>query len=559
VQHEQAIEERGRRNRDGTGQQDEKTHVDAAEGWEVQRPGRTRSPWFEDVGRLDFGKLDEDKTADVVIVGAGIAGITTAYFLSKEGKEVAVVDDGHVGSGETGRTTAHITNALDDRYYNILRMHGKEKAILAAASHTTAIRTIESVVRMEGIDCGFERVDGYLFLDPSDRRRSLDHELESTHAVGLETEIVERAPIGSFDSGPSIRFPDQAQFHPIRYLAGLTGALVRLGGQVFTDTHVEDVTTRGVTTSEGLRIRAGKVVVATNAPIVDKVSGLYKKQDAFRTYVIAATVEKGTVLKGLYWDTGNRRSKSVVPPYHYVRTQELEDDGRHELLIAGGEDHSTANAVALEERFSTLEKWTRERFPILDIKYRWSGQVMEPRDAVAFIGRNPRDKRRNVFIATGDSGNGITHGTIAGLLLTDLILGRKNAWSSLYDPSRRFRGHAAAPYGGKPDLHKMKQEDVAKAVARLKPGHGMVAEVRRSEEPLAFYRDASGTLHGFSALCPHLQCTLRWNDVEGSFDCPCHGSRFSCDGCVVNGPADEDLSKATKNKSNHSLLHELFP
>ena len=530
---------------------------DDDEGWERQTSGRTRPPWFDrgwggdGDGRpsLSYRKLEEDIRVDVAVVGGGIAGITTGYLLSREGRKVAVLDDGNIGSGETGRTTAHITHALDDRYYRIEKLHGADKARLAAESQTAAIDFIESTVREERIACDFERLDGYLFLDPTDRKRSLEAELDSVHRAGIVgAELVERAPLRSFDTGPCIRFPDQAQFHPLKYLSGVAGALVRHGGSIFTATHAQEVRSTGVRTSEGARVDAESVVIATNDPIVDRAGKIYLKQDAFRSYAIAAKVKRGAVHKALYWDTGNQRSKNVVPPYHYIRVQEPgegEEGSDGDLLIVGGEDHSTANAVEMEGRFEVLERWTRERFPIGEVVYRWSGQVMEPRDSIALIGRNPGDKKRkNVFIATGDSGNGITNGTVAGILLNDLVLGKRNDWSSLYDPSRRIRGHPSAPYGGRPRLHKRDPESVLRIAGGLRAGEGRVLEVSKKGEPVAIYRDLKGKLRSFSTVCPHLGCTVRWNGVEKSFDCPCHGSRFSNSGVAVNGPANDGLEPA---------------
>ena len=409
------------------------------EGWEYKTAGRRKSSWFANVGSLQLQKLNRDISTDVVIVGGGIAGMTTAYLLTRAGKKVAVVDDGNVGSGETGRTTAHITHALDDRYYHIEKVHGKRGARIAAASHTAAIDLIEAIVREEGIGCDFQRLDGYLFLDPTDKKKSLEDELEATHRAGIVgTELVDRAPLRSFDTGPCIRFPDQAQFQPLKYLAGVASAVIRKGGQIYTGTHAQDVMSTGVKTTEGHRVAAKKVVVTTNAPIVDRISKIYDKQIAYRTYAIGARIRKGAVPKALYWDTGNQKSKNTVPPYHYVRVQELE--GRdYDLLIVGGEDHETGNASDMDKRYSTLESWAKRRFPIEDIEYRWSGQVLESKDSMAFIGRNPKDKRRNIFIATGDSGNGITHGTIAGIILSDLVLGKRNEWAKLYDPARKTR------------------------------------------------------------------------------------------------------------------------
>jgi glycine/D-amino acid oxidase-like deaminating enzyme/nitrite reductase/ring-hydroxylating ferredoxin subunit len=486
--------------------------------------------WFADAQQPRFSRLDRDIAVDVAIVGAGISGITSAYLLAKAGKQVAVIDDGNVASGETGRTTAHITCALDDRYYNLEKLHGKEGARLAAQSHSAAIDAIESIVSAERIDCDFERLDGYLFLDPTDKKESLQKELAATRRAGIATELLDSLVLKS-DMGPCLRFPNQGTFQPLKYIAGFAGAIVRNGGQIYSQTHAENISSTGVKTDSGSRISAKKIIIATNAPIIDKISKIYDKQDACRTYAIAARIDKGSVPNALYWDTGNQESDNPAPPYHYVRIQKMQDRD-YDLLVVGGEDHPTGIADA-KDRYAALEAWARSHFSIGEVEYRWSGQVLEPRDSLALIGRNPRDKRKNIFIATGDSGNGITHGTIAGMILSDLITGKKNPWAKLYDPSRKMprvkRGDSAQS-----NKKKRKQQDPGE----LGPGQGMVVE---GKKPVVYYRDEKGVLHSYSAVCTHLGCTVQWNGLEKSFDCPCHGSRFSYAGEVVNGPANDDL------------------
>ena len=493
--------------------------------------------WVSTAKLPSYAPLTTDTTADVCVVGAGISGLTTAYLLTQVGQSVVVLDDGGIGSGMTGATTAHLVNALDDRYFELERLHGERGSRLGAESHTAAIDRIESIVGRERIACDFSRLDGYLFCAPEHNEDLLDRELAAAHRAGLHNVAkIGRAPL-SFDTGPCLRFPNQAQFHPLKYLAGLAAAIERDGGRIFTGTHattIEGGDDASVTAPSG-RVSAKHIVVATNTPINDLVV-VHTKQAPYMTYVIGAPVPRHSVTGALYWDTGD--------PYHYVRLHPI--DANHDLLIVGGEDHKSGQADDIDQRHARLEAWSRERFPSMgEVTYRWGGQVMEPVDGLAFIGRNPLDQN-NVYTVTGDSGNGMTHGTIAGMLLTDLIMGRHNPWEALYYPGRitlrasgefiREAANMAAQYadwvtGGDVDS----PDQIAKDSG---------AVLRRGAAKLAVYRDPTGALHEHSAVCPHLGCIVAWNPAEKTWDCPCHGSRFDKYGSVINGPANVGLPKA---------------
>lgn len=499
---------------------------------------RSTSLWMATADTPSQSRLKESIRTDICIIGAGIAGLTTAYLLAKEGRSVVVLDDGVSGGGMTGRTTAHLTNAYDDRYVEIEKLHGEEGARLTAESHTAAIEKISEIIAAENIDCDFEWLDGFLFCAPEQSVDLLDDELAASHRAGLSgVEKVARAPVNSFNTGPALRFPRQAQFHPLKYLDGMVKAIMREDGRVFGQTHaaiikgIEGGAQATVETSHGPVVKSEVVVVATNTPVNDRVA-IHTKQAPYVTYVIGVRVPKGSVTRALYWDTGD--------PYHYVRLKR-EDD--YDVLIVGGEDHKTGQANDGAERFARLEQWTRERFPLsLEVEYRWSGQVMEPVDGLAFIGRNPLDAD-NVYIATGDSGQGMTHGTIAGMLLSDLIQGRKNPWEDLYSPSRiRLRSlpeyaseniNVAGQYADYMTAGDIKSE------SELRPGEGAI--MRDGVSKIAMHRDENGNVHKLSAVCPHLGCIVAWNSTEQTWDCPCHGSRFSAEGRVYQGPANNDL------------------
>ncbi|MFN2491642.1 MAG: FAD-dependent oxidoreductase [Pyrinomonadaceae bacterium] len=509
---------------------------------------QSRSVWMDTAQVPLEPPLTERVTADVCIVGAGIAGMSTAYLLAREGKRVVILDDGPIGGGMTQRTTAHLVNALDDRYFELERLHGEEGSRLAAESHTAAINAIEAIVKQESIKCEFKRLDGYLFVPPRDSKKILDDELEAVHRAGLtDVEKVERVPWDSYDTGAALRFPQQAQFHPLKYLAGLAKAIKEKGGRIYNETHANEIeggkTARVETTGHGV-VTADAVVVATNTPVNDLIA-IHTKQAPYQTYVIGARVPKGSIPSGLYWDTPD--------PYHYIR---LESVGRgasaYDVLIVGGEDHKTGQQDDANKRFSALERWTTRRFPMVEsIEYRWSGEVMEPIDGLAYIGRNPMDKD-NVFIATGDSGNGMTHGTIAGLLLTDLILQRKNPWASLYEPSRITL--KAFPEFAKENLNVAKQyTDLVVAgdvesVDDIQPGFGAI--ISRGLSKVAVYRDPGGVTHEMSAVCKHLGCIVNWNTLENTWDCPCHGSRYDAMGQVFQGPANSSLEPVEPEKDS---------
>lgn len=506
--------------------------------------GQTTSVWMASTDGEPFPPLAEDTSADVCIVGAGIAGMTTAYLLAREGNSVVVLDDGPVGQGMTVRTTAHLSNAFDDRYAEMERIHGQDGARLIANSHTLAIDRIEEIVNGEQIECDFERLDGFLFVPPGESKQILEDELKAAHRAGLEeVEQVARAPIESFDTGTCLRFPRQGQFHPMKYLAGLARAITRDGGRIFTGTHAAEIVGGAqshVKTNDGFTVAARAIVVATNTPVNDVVA-IHTKQAPYTTYVIGARVPTGSIARALYWDT--------LDPYHYVRlhtvsAEESRSGQSYEVLIVGGEDHKSGQEDDAPERYSRLEKWMRERFPMAEtIVYRWSGQVMESVDGVAFIGRNPGDAQ-NVYIVTGDSGQGMTHGTIAGILITDLIMGRECSWVPIYDPSRvtfssagefaKENINVAAQYVA--DYLSGGEVGSAEEIA---PASGAI--IRRGLTKIAAYRDEDGTLVERSAVCTHLGCIVSWNSGEKTWDCPCHGSKFDRFGKVVNGPANSDL------------------
>ena len=495
---------------------------------------RSCSYWRASAQLPVYPPLAAKLTADVCVIGAGIAGLTTAYLLTRQGLSVALVEALDIGSGETGQTTAHIA-VPDDRYWHIERTLGEIAARQVADSFAAAADMIETLAREESIECDFERVPGYLYSCSKDAAEELSKEMKAATRAGVRVSYEQRLPIPTVAAGPCLRFADQAQFHPLRYLAGLAQATAGHRTRIFCDTRALEVEERNdgvvVTTALG-KVSAAAAVVATNVPFNDRVT-IHAKQFAYQTYAVAARVRRVSLPHVLIWDDAD--------PYHYVRLTRGDDD-EHDLLIVGGADHRTGQQDNPEDSYRQVHEWLRERFPEAGpLAYRWSGEVVEPLDGVAYLGRNPGS--RNVYVITGDSGNGISHATIGAMLVSDQIRGRENPWAAVYDPARK---------PARQTLHFMREQANVAAQyldwvtpgewtpAALAAGEGTV--VRVGLRKLAVYRDDDGALHCRSATCPHLGCVVRWNSLERTWDCPCHGSRFSAYGSVLHGPAVSALA-----------------
>jgi glycine/D-amino acid oxidase-like deaminating enzyme/nitrite reductase/ring-hydroxylating ferredoxin subunit len=500
---------------------------------------KSRSCWMDETPVVEAPPLAADEDCDVVVIGSGIAGLSIAYELSRFGREVVVIDRGGIGSGMTARTTAHLATELDDLYSELIKVRGEDDARLYHDSQVAAVNRIEAICRDENIDAGFRRLDGYLIPAEQGPIAHLQKEYEACGKIGVPVEWADRAPVPSHDSGRCLRFPNQGRIHPTRYLAGLAQAILRNGGRFYSETvHVADEETETgveITTEAGPVIRAKAAVFATNSPTNDKVA-IHAKQLPDRTYVIAGRVPKGSVPDALVWDT--------YEAYHYVRIQELDDS--EDLLIVGGEDHRTGEADDMAERFARLSEWTRKRYPgFKTADYSWSGQVLEPIDFMPFSGRNPGNE--NIYIHTGDSGQGITNGVAGSLTILPLILGEDSRYAPLFDPARK------SVSGGSAMEFARGQAGVAKNYAEylgpgeigspddLEPGEGGL--MRSGLSKVAVYKDRDGTVVKRSAACTHLGCLVHWNGFEQCWDCPCHGSQFAPDGQVLNGPAVQPLAE----------------
>lgn len=505
-------------------------------------PGRAESLWLANRASPSFPALEEDQSVDVAIVGAGITGLSAGLALAEAGKRVAIVEQRQVAGGETGHTTAHMTEVLDTPYRTLVSRFGQESAQLVAESSRAAIDMCEEWISAYHIECGFERLPAFLYTEDPREPAVLQDEGATMAGLGCRTAWTDKVPL-PFRTAGGIRVERQAQMDPYRYCLGLASALTSAGGQIFESTRVtgiEEGEPCVVLTQNGATLRAAAVVAASHVPINNRVL-LHTKLAAYRTYVLAARVD--AALSATFFDTAR--------PYHYLRTCTLD---HATYLIVGGEDHRTGVVEEGKGALSRLAKYLDNHFPAAasKLEYRWSGQIIEPVDGLPYIGHNSFQSR--IFVATGYAGNGITFGTLAGTILCDSILGRSNRFADVYDATRLptvgtlgtfIRENAVLPVALARDhlTNAHVVDGPAKSVAR---GEGKVLLIGGVK--IAVSRDEQGELQAVSAVCPHLGCSVQWNDVEKSWDCPCHGSRFSRDGQVLNGPALAPLAPMDLNE-----------
>lgn len=494
------------------------------------------SLWIDTTPSTNYPALQGDADAAVAIIGAGITGITAAYLLSKAGQPVVLVDKGRIAMSETGHTTAHIIEATDADYRDLIKDHGEENARLDTEAIRSAIGLIKSLIDELRINCGFKAVDGYLYAEEEKDREYLHRQQESLRQAGIATEWVDAVPL-PFATIGGLHYRNQYVFHVRQYLLALAQAAVRNGARIFENTLITDVENAGkdgrcTIIGETGTIRAPHTLLATHVPLNDR-GALWAKMHVTRTYVVAAPIRPGQVTDALYWDTDY--------PYHYTR---LLSTDKGLFLIVGGEDRDVGKKGNDEDRYRALESYCRQRFGVTSFSHRWSGQINEPADALPFIGQSSHGK--NVWMSTGYSGTGMTYGTLAGMLLSDFALERQNRYAKLYDPARKTMGAilenvvTKATEFPKRMIEKMTHLDVeAKSAAEVGEGEGKI--VSTGGEKYAVAR-IGGEVRAVSPTCTHMGCTVAWNGAEKSWDCPCHGSRFNTLGEVLNGPATKALA-----------------
>lgn len=509
---------------------------DSADSSNWERDGRNPGLWNFDshpAGTEDGFSTDE--IYDTLIVGAGITGLTAALILQKAGKKCIVADARHAGFGTTGGTTAHINTFADTTFAEVEKAFSEEAAAQFARAIAQSVETIDRLVRTYNIDCDFEWRRGFVYAETDQEAKELDELYESALRAGVVVSPTGTAPTTA-SYCKAVVFEKQAQFHPLKYIRGLQQAFVAAGGIVLENTQIREVhstDTHHAAVADNAVIKAKTMIYATHIP-PGGVNVLHFRNAPYRSYVIAATLKNGAYPPDLVYD--------MQDPYHYFRTHTI--DGQ-QYLIAGGHDHKTGHGDP-EQSFADLIAYTGELYDIDTVVTRWSAQYYVPADGLPYIGHLPGASEA-IYAATGFNGNGMILGTVSALVLSDLILTGESEYKELFDPAR------IKPIAGFAEVVKENIDVVKKFVgdrfgideidslSEIPSDSGAIVE--HQGEKLAVYRDTQGEVHALDPVCTHAKCIVQWNNAEKSWDCPCHGARFDCQGQVLTGPARANLEK----------------
>ncbi len=492
--------------------------------------------WKHDAEQVRFAPLSENITVDVAIIGAGITGITTGYLLAKEGKKVAILEALRVGGGTTGSSTGNLYALIDEMLHKMENKFDTKTMQEIAVSRTQAICQIEALIREFNIDCDFHKRSWFLFSETPEDDKTVEKEYHACISSGLDAYTMKNQFL-PFETSLALRVDHQAQFNPVKYMRALAEKTVEAGCSIHIHectkvVEIEEGETSVLTTDKGFKVTAGHIVHATHT-----TKGIMMIQTflgAYREYALAVKLKSGSYPEGIFW--------AFNKPHHHSMRSYTDENGEQYLLILG-EPHKVGQEEDNERCFDRLEAYVRERFDVEEVVYRWGAQHYKSADGLPYIGR--KFSGSQTYIATGFSTDGLVYGTLSAMIITDLIIGRKNQWAEMYDPGRHTPLKSA---------ERFIRENVNVAVQYIKdivfnPDSEELSEIANGDaktielegEKYGAYRDKLGMVHIVSVVCTHMKCTLNWNQAEKSWDCPCHGSRFNYDGKVIEGCAIKDL------------------
>jgi len=498
------------------------------------RDGAKKSIWQDTVDPYSpTNAWLKDTVYDVLIVGGGITGLTTALMLQQEGKRCILAEGVNIGFGSTGGTTAHLNTFFDTPYNEVEKKFSKEDAQLLARGGKEAIDIIEDMVNKYSIGCEFAYKPAYLISEDEKQAKELEEIYLASERAGVNVAWTDEIAV-DIPFTKAAKFGFQAQMHPLLYLHGLAAAFEQLGGVILQDCSVQNIKHQQPLVAETSlgEIFATQAVYATHIP--PGLNILHMRNAPYRSYVMAFTTTSGMYPDAEVYD--------MQDPYHYIRTQIVNGNS---YLIVGGFDHKTGHEKNTEYVFSELEAYARKYFSIAEVAWQWSSQYYIPADGLPYIGRMPGCD--NIYTATGYNGNGMIFGTLAGRIITQMITQDDSPYRQLFSPSR------IKPIAGFEKFVKENADVVSLFISqRLRPddiieltalAHGEATVAEWNGKKVAIYKDERGHVYAVDPICPHAGCTVSWNTAEKSWDCPCHGGRYAPNGVLLTGPATKGLTQ----------------
>jgi glycine/D-amino acid oxidase-like deaminating enzyme/nitrite reductase/ring-hydroxylating ferredoxin subunit len=489
------------------------------------------SYWIASTPRTNYPTLEKDISVDVAIVGGGLVGISTGYFLKKAGYRVAVIEADRIGQGTTGHTTAKITSQHGLKYNKIKQDMGEELARQYADANETAIRTMEEIIKTNNIECDFEHRSSYVYTHSDQYVQKIMDEANTSAALGINAHYLDTTPL-PFEVKAAVRFDNQAQFHPLKYLLSIAATIPENGSHIFEQTRAIDIhhgNPNMIITKNGHKVSANFIVIASHYPFYDGLGFYFARVYQSRSYALGVRIND-KFPDGMYI--------TAEDPTRSLRSQRY-DGG--EIVIVGGEHHKTGHGKDTMTHYKNLRDFAVATFNVNDIPFRWSTQDCETMDKVPFVGLH-RAGVPNIYVATGFKKWGMTNSTASAMILRDLIVEGRSPWQDVYNPLRRVP--AARAEFIKENLDVAVNFVSGKLFPRpenfdIKPGEAQHVEIEGQK--VGAYKDEQGDLHIVDTTCTHLGCELQWNNAEKTWDCPCHGSRFNYEGDIVEGPAHHPL------------------
>lgn len=517
----------------------------------IPRDGALTSLWQESADNFIIDNNSAKTDYDVIIVGGGITGVSLGMLLQNAGKKCLILEANNLCFGTTGGTTAHLNTFMDTPYTTIIKNFGEDNARLVAEAAIEAIDLIKRNIDKYNIQCDFEYASGYLFAQDEKQEKELEEITEACGKVGVEVSETDSIPI-PIPFSKAIEIPQQAKFSPVEYVMALAKEFVDAGGTILEQSRVIHHTQKKDANKELIEVEtetqkytASFLVYATH--IAPGVNIMHFRCAPYRSYAMAVKLKNITTSNNVDGQYPEGLSYDMYDPYHYYRSQKVNGEM---YFIVGGEDHKTAHETNTENCFRKLESHVRENFDVEEITHKWSSQYYEPADGLPYIGHLPGEKD-NIFVATGYGGNGMIYSQVSAILLADVITTGESKFASLFNPNR------VKPIAGFSNFVKENSDVVkhlvssifsAKKVESLSElAHGEAKIIELDNQKIALFKDMEGGLHALNPACTHIKCTVAWNSAEQSWDCPCHGARYSPDGKVLNGPTHIDLKKVELN------------